>query len=385
MTNLTIPASMDEVTPEWLTAALRERGHLREASVIDAPRERVGAGVGILGELARIALVYDREEAGAPASLIAKIPTADPGGRDVAHMLGFYEKERRIYDELADRIGVRSARAYYAAGDPETVRYIILLEDLGGLRLGDQVAGASAEECYRLVREVARMHARWWNSPDLAALDWIPRGNDPVNLMAAVAYAQAVEPFLQNFGSELTDFERDMVLRYMHRMNPLQDRFSQAPETLCHGDLRLDNVFWGSPEGEAPLTLVDWQIAVKARGPYDIGYFLSQSVDPETRRTHERDIVRAYHEALRENGVDDYPWEQCWQDYRTTVMWCLAYPVVACGSIDLANERGLALARAMLHRALAAIRDLEAYDVLETLEERPHPLLLEAAAARQEA
>jgi hypothetical protein len=37
----------------------------------------------------------------------------------------------------------------------------------------------------------------------------------------------------------------------------------------------------------------------------------------------------------------------------------------------------------MLHRALAAIRDLEAYDVLDTLEERPHPLLLEAAAGQQ--
>lgn len=383
MTSLSIPATMDEVTPEWLTAALRERGHLREARVVEAPRERIGAGIGILGELARITLVYDREEPGAPATLIAKIPTADPGGRGVAHMLGFYEKERRIYDELADRIGVRSARAYYAAGDPETVQYVILMEDLGGLRLGDQVAGASAEECYTLAREVGRLHARWWNSPELDALDWIPRGNDPVNLMAAVAFAQAVEPFLQNFGSELTDFEREMVLRYMHRMNPMQDRFSGAPETLCHGDLRLDNVFWGSPEGDAPLTLVDWQIAVKARGPYDIGYFMSQSVDPAVRKAHERDVVRAYHETLVEHGVRDYPWEQCWEDYRMTVMWCLTYPVVSAGSIDLANDRGIELAKAMLRRSLSAIHDLRAYEVLDTLEERPHPLILEAMAAAQ--
>lgn len=382
MTSLSIPSTMDEVTPEWLTAVLRERGHLQEARVVAAPRERIGAGVGILGELARITLEYDQPELGAPRSLIAKIPTADPGGRGVAHMLGFYEKERRIYDELIDRIGVRSARAYYTAGDPESVTYIILMEDLGGLRLGDQVAGASAEECYTLVREVARLHARWWNAPELAALDWIPRGNDPVNLMAAVAFAQAVEPFLQNFGGELDDFEREMVLRYMHRMNPMQDRFSGAPETLCHGDLRLDNVFWGSPDGSAPLTLVDWQIAVRARGPYDIGYFMSQSVDPEVRRAHERDIVRAYHETLLEHGVQGYAWEQCWEDYRMTVMWCLTYPVVAAGSIDLANERGVELAKAMLHRSLSAIRDLRAYEVLDTLEERPHPLLLEAAAGQ---
>jgi hypothetical protein len=379
MTSISIPASMDEITPEWLTAALRKSGHLRAARVIEAPRQRIGEGVGILGELARITLVYDREEAGAPKTLIAKIPTADPGGRGVAHMLGFYEKERRIYDELADQIGVRSPRSYYAGGDPETVRYVILMEDLAGLRLGDQVQGASLEECATLVREVARLHARWWNSPDLDALAWIPRGNDPVNLMAAVAFAQAVEPFLRTFGSDLTDFERELVLRYMHRMNPMQDRFSSTPETLCHGDLRLDNVFFGSPDGSAPLTFVDWQIAVRARGPYDIGYFMSQSVDPSLRRGYERELVHTYHESLVANGVRNYAWEQCWDDYRMTVMWCLTYPVVAAGSIDLANERGVELARAMLRRALSAIHDLQAYEVLETLEERPHPLLVEAA------
>lgn len=382
MTSLNIPASMDEVTPEWLTAALRSRGVLREARVVEAPRVQIGQGVGILGELARVTLRYDREEPGAPATLIAKIPTADEGGRGVAQMLGFYEKERRIYDELADRIGVRTARAYYADGDAESVRYIILMEDLGGLQMGDQVAGASLQECLALVREVAKLHARWWDAPELAELSWIPRGNDPVNLLAAVAFAQAVQPFFEKFGDELSAFERELVLRYMHRMNPMQDRFSQRPETLCHGDLRLDNVFWGSPDGSAPLTLVDWQIAVKARGPYDIGYFMSQSVDPAVRKAHERDVVRAYWEALREGGVQGYTWEECWEDYRTTVMWCLTYPVVACGSIDLANERGVALAKAMLHRSLSAIHDLEAYAVLDTLEERPHPLLLEAQGAQ---
>ena len=91
MSTLPIPATMDEVTPEWLTAALRQGGCLGQAAVIAAPRVQIGQGVGILGELARITLQYDRSEPGAPRTLIAKIPTADPGGRGIAEMLGFYE------------------------------------------------------------------------------------------------------------------------------------------------------------------------------------------------------------------------------------------------------------------------------------------------------
>jgi hypothetical protein len=147
------------------------------------------------------------------------------------------------------------------------------------------------------------------------------------------------------------------------------------PLTLCHGDLRLDNVFWGSADGSSPVTLVDWQIAIKARGPYDVGYFMSQSVDPGVRAANEERLVREYHRALVAGGVKDYSFDDCWEDYKVTVMFCLTYPVVACGSVDLANERGLDLATKMLQRSLSAIRDLKAADVLERFEERPHPLL----------
>ena len=66
MAELGIPGTMEEITPEWLTAALREGGVLAHAHVIGAKQETIGAGIGILGELARITLSYDRSEARAP-------------------------------------------------------------------------------------------------------------------------------------------------------------------------------------------------------------------------------------------------------------------------------------------------------------------------------
>ena len=109
----------------------------------------------------------------------------------------------------------------------------------------------------------------------------------------------------------MTGAQIEMAGKFLPRMNPIQDNFAAAPVTLCHGDLRLDNVFWGSPDNSSPVTLVDWQIAIKARGPYDIGYFMSQSVDPAIRAANEESLVREYHRALAANGVRDYSFDRC--------------------------------------------------------------------------
>lgn len=372
MPQLLIPSTMDEITPEWLTAALRAGGHC-SGSVTAIDKVQIGAGVGILGELSRMTPTYAGSEPNAPKTLIAKIPTADPGGRGVAQMLGFYEKEARFYVEVGDKVGVRTAHCYYSDRDPENVKYVILMEDLGALPIGDQVAGATVQECMTLMAQMARLHAGWWNSPKLDELEWIPFGNSPIIKLAALAYAQALEPFLEKFGDLLTAQQREIALKYGPRMNAMQDEFASAPHTLCHGDLRLDNVFWGSPDNSSPVTLVDWQIAIKARGPYDVGYFMSQSVEPEVRAANEERIVREYHRALLDNGVQGYSFDQCWDDYRVTTMFCLTYPVTAGGSIDLANDRGVALAKKMLNRSLSAIMDLKAYEVLDRFEERPLP------------
>ena len=350
----------------------RQRPHQRPSY---QRKVTIGQGVGILGELARITLAYDQPEPKGPKTVIAKIPTADPAGKGIAEMLGFYAKEVRFYNELCEGIGCRSAHAYFAGGDPATVQYVVLMEDLGALRIGDQINGASAEECRTLIGEMARLHARWWGSKELDALDWIPPINSPQIKFAALAYAQALEPFMQKFGEHLSDHQKQFAMKYLYRMNPMQDYFASGASTLCHGDLRLDNVFWGSPDGSSPVTLIDWQIAIKARGPYDVAYFMSQSVEPSTRAANEEALLKDYHRALVDGGVKDYSFDQCWDDYRASTMGCLNYPVTAGGSIDLANERGLELATKMLDRSLSAIMDLKAYDVLDRFEDAPLPAI----------
>jgi hypothetical protein len=365
MTALATPSTMDEITPAWLTSALRAGGAITHANVIAAPRETIGAGVGILGELARIRLTYDRSEGGAPRSVIAKIPTADPGGKGIANALGFYAKEMRFYQELAGHCGVGAPRCYYASSEPEAIRYVLLLEDLAAIPIGDQIEGCTLEQARLIVDKLGDLHARWCDSAELAALDWIPASNAPVQQFVSIAYGQAIGPFLEKFGERLTADQRELATRLGARLASIQDAMATAPHMLCHGDARLDNIFFGSPDGKQPLTFVDWQIAVRARGPYDIGYFTSQSMQPADRKTHEEELLRGYYDKLAKAGVKNYSWEQCWEDYRVSVLFCLAYPVIAGGSIDLTNERGIALGNAMTDRSITAITELDGASLLE--------------------
>ena len=74
MAKLKIPAGPQELTPQWLTHALRQTGAIEGATVRSFDAETIAEGVGLIGQLARVKLHYDGPEAGAPASLIAKFP-----------------------------------------------------------------------------------------------------------------------------------------------------------------------------------------------------------------------------------------------------------------------------------------------------------------------
>jgi thiamine kinase-like enzyme len=133
------------------------------------------------------------------------------------------------------------------------------------------------------------------------------------------------------------------------------------PLTLCHGDVRLDNAFFYDDE-DATVSMVDWAIASATTGVTDLSYFMSQSLSVTDRRAHEAELTQLYYDTLVVNGVADYPYDDFWIGYRRAILFCLCYPLQG-GSIELVNDRAVALAASMLERSIAAILDLDADQV----------------------
>jgi len=363
-----LPLAPSDLTPEWLTATLRGAGHLGAASVVSARVEAIGQGVGVLCQLARIALAYDRPAPGAPARLVAKLPTTDPQTRGMVSLFRFYEREVRFYQELAPSVALATPRCWAGALDADSGDFALLLEDLGGERVVDQLAGATAADAALVVDEISALHAAWWGDPRLAELAWLPPVDSDVNRMGLGLYPTAWASFLDRFGDAVSPEARAYGDRLGDRVLPLLEEVGDGPQTVCHGDLRLDNVFFRATpptDGAArPVTFIDWQIAGRAVGTYDVAYFVSQSLAADVRRGCERDLLARYHGALVAGGVRGYDFAQCEADYRRAVVFCFVYPVMAGGLGDLGNARGRALAAAMAARSATALSDWNASELL---------------------
>ncbi len=365
-TDLAIPTTPEEVTASWLSDALRSGGIVGDAVVASVAHEMLGQGAGFIGQLARVTLTYDRKPPGAPATLIAKMPALDPGAREVAALYGLYEREYRFYGDLADEITFRTPRCYYRAGNAEKVEYILLLEDLGATgRAGDQVEGCTAAEASMVLRELAKHHARWWDSPRLAEIPWVQPGIDLVNGALTQSYPLVWERTLELFGDRMPQAIRDVLPTLGPRITALMDAFAAGgPMTMSHGDYRLDNMFFGNPGSGYELAVLDWQSPTMAWGAYDIAYFMYGNLDIETRRAHEMDVLHEYHRNLTAHGVADYAFEQLVEDYKSSLVVSLGIFVVNGGTLDTANERGKALFDLFFDRLFAAIMDHDALSLL---------------------
>jgi len=360
------PANPTEITAEWLTTALRKSGAIESSRVTSFDAKVIGEGAGLFGQLAKVALTYDKAGPSAPSSLIAKFPTTAPENREVAMFFRFYETEVNFYEQIAEQVELRTPRCYFSAFEPSNGDYLLLLEDLAPAQVGDQAAGCSAKHVQLAISELAKFHATWWNSPELDNLDWLP-GYDAEWLIQAMedGYAQAWEPFVEFTKDYLTPELADVGKRFGNSIRKITNMAGKdMPTTITHGDFRLDNLFFASPEGGPPFAVIDWQISSKGGGIFDVAKFVCDTLPVADRKAAERDLVKLYHDTLVGRGVKDYSFEQCWEDYRLSTLFLLIYSVTALGSLDLANERGAELFTTVSKRTLAAITDLKSAELL---------------------
>jgi hypothetical protein len=358
-----VPSTIDQVSREWLTTVLRGAGALgTSASVVDVTAEPIGVGIGVMALLYRLTPTYAPASAG-PRSLVVKMASRHDETRAVAAGYRFYEREVSFYQRLADKTQLRAPVAYHAGYDPESRDFVVVMEDLSAGRVCDQITGCSVDDALAVATTLARHHGEWWNNPRLLDYEFIQSPADPpYPAFNAQSGSDSWEPCLANIGDVIPAPLRFVGEEWAEIGPRIMEMSRELPWTLAHGDLRLDNIFFSDDAGD--FAVVDWQICFRNGGAFDLAYFLSQSLPVSQRRAREDEIVTAYHAQLRASGVEDYPIEDLWRDYRRAVLFCFCYPMTAAGQLDLVNERAVALVRTMMERAVVAIEDLDATELV---------------------
>jgi Phosphotransferase enzyme family len=347
-----VPNDVDDLTPEWLTAALQQR--YPELTVTTVRVEEVIWGT---ATKVRLQVGYDASppSAGPPVALCVK------GGFD-ERLLDFgttraYRLEAGFFRDVAPGLEIPLPACWFAAIDEDRGTGVLVLDDLvaAGASFGDPRSPWPVDRVAAALEVAAAWHAATWGD-SFARPRWLPPHSIVADLSPVLAgsrhwdthfaHAEAPEP-----QGPLADRERvAAALATMWRHHAV------SAVCLSHGDAHLGNTFLAA---DGQPAFLDWQALCAGPPLDDVAYFVTGALSIPDRRIHEGELLRHYLRALSAAGAPAPEFDGAWLDYRRFslhgFLWALTPPVM----------QSWEKVRAMAERHMAAILDLDALGALE--------------------
>ena len=335
-------SSAAEVTPHWLTMLFRDRGLIGPGMAVRAVSHDQGAGT-FATTVWHLHLEYEGDTPrGAPRRLFLKVtwPAETPSE--------FAAREHAFYTVIAPAMAGSPGAAviipcYDVVHDPNSGAAHLLLADLSETHETRTAHGGETGEL--AVEALARFHAAWWDSPRLGVdIGRYPSLQERISDVENARIATAT--FFDRCGDSLPDRWRATYERVLDAMPGLYTRHATGCNlTLAHGDAHLGNFLFprrqrsaGSPASRpahvagppSGALLLDWQFWHPTIGGTDLAFLIARW-EPETRRALEAPLLHRYYAALLAHGVTGYTWDDCYDDYRLSVILvALFIPVWQC-------------------------------------------------------
>jgi thiamine kinase-like enzyme len=334
---MAIPTGPAELSVEWLGLVLSQvSGQPSKVTSMDV--EPMVGEQGMTGELVRLRLRYAEPQSGLPSQLVVKFATLEPQDRALINELGHYERESRFYADLSHRTPVMQPHCYFNHHDDTTGAAVLILEDLVHARAVTSIVGCSVDDVRQVVIDLARLHAAWWQRPELSAMSWLELRSLVAPEAMDDAFHQGWPLFLDKLSVPVTKEIQELGARIAATLPRAVTLYRSGPRTLIHNDVQADNLFFDDTQ-QRPI-FIDWQMVTAGRGVVDVADWIRGQLDPQTRRRVEPQLVRSYHDALKAHGVHDYDLDQCLTDYELATVLSPARLAYAVGLSDLQPHAG---------------------------------------------
>lgn len=297
-----LPLTLEELTPAWLTAALRDKAPgvtVREVEIADIIR----------GTCTKIRLRLDMDQAGREAG-IPETVFLKGGFEEHSRNLVFLSKMEALgYRDLLSQSSLNSPACFFAGFDVQRSQGIIIMEDLArrGATFGDPQHARSIDDIASTLSQLAGLHAETWSfpeSPSGGRLGWVetaPPFSRPS--LQPVLEPETWRRFVEMpRGAAVSNRFHDVAWAKdaLSRMDVLSSR---TPNCVIHGDTHLGNVFF-EPDGKAGF----YDIVPRRAAPMaEVCYHITLALDVVDRRKGERDLVRHYLDELKRRGITDAP------------------------------------------------------------------------------
>jgi Ecdysteroid kinase-like family len=354
------PSHPDHVTPDWLSDVLEGTDAASSGSITSVSWSPIGTGQ--VGDSVRFELTH---ESGETSTLAAKFAAEDETSRGTAKMMRLYEKEVRFYNEIAPHLSARVPRTYACEVSDDGGEFVLLFEDLGPARGGNQIAGCGIEDAREGVRQASAMHASSWERRDLIGKDWL-KTPEPIITQLNAMYPHAQTTFAKRYADVLEPEYMDLCESFAPYFATLGE-YSKPPQCLVHGDFRLDNMLFDIKGGAEPIAILDWQTVTSGKAMSDIGYFMGTGIGNTLRRAHEDGLLELYLSEMNMRGVT-LSRQDIWTDYQIGALTGLATAVFSAAFVER-TERGDANFLSMVRGACGLALD---HDSLGALKEASH-------------
>jgi len=314
-----LPLRIEEITAEWLTSILAERFPgtvVTEAHI----------GTVIAGTATKVRLLLSYNDAGHAHRLP---PTMWLKGGFIRHAYTFddsFVNEAKFFASWAPEMNIHIPGAYWSGWHDE-VQGLVLMEDLSArnVSFGDARRLITIDQQAQTLELLARMHARWWQSPELKTLRnfstvW-QAADRVVMMMLEPEYFDACMNHRRCAAYVGPYRDRDRIKAGL-RMQ--WKRSVEIPQCFSHGDAHLGNMFF---ETDGRPGFLDWQ--AWQEGPYmhDVAYSIIGNLTVADRRSAEKDLLAGYLEALKMHGVATPPSRaDAWEAYRRHAMHGFMWP-----------------------------------------------------------
>jgi hypothetical protein len=319
----TLFTKIDQITPEWLTACLRDRGVLQRGHVLTVEGDSSSTIVSTVGT---ITVSYSADApASAPVRLFFKTGVDDAPEND--DMAG----EVRFYQHLAGEIEEHTVYCYDAAYATDPARFHLLLADLSETHSHTQwPLPPTLAQLEGAIDCLAAIHARWWEHRRFSQ-DVQRRYNqsNPSLTTWVRVWEEQLAQYLDFLGDRLSTQRRATYEWALPRVIPLLMQRHEGGNhfTLILQDAHHYNFLFPHNPAADTTRLVDWATWEVGLGGRDLAYLIALFFFPEQRGQMEQSLLRRYHDALIMRGVRNYDWESLWYDYRLYVISNLFIPV----------------------------------------------------------
>ena len=342
--DLAIPDDALHIDPAWFEALLHANGH--DASIRSISAEPIG--VGLMGSNVRYRIDYSDSGSSVPSSLIGKFPSTSSKTVASEGVVRAYLQEVRFYQDLAKTTGDIVPTPWFAGIDERTGQFAIVLEDLSPLRPLTLAGGCALQDARAAMLMAAKLHASHWHGGFLEGPPWLAGGlSRSIEVLPLDVLRASWNEFQRRFGEVISPEQKQVGKRFLEVFSRWRAGCG-SPVCLAHRDFRLENVLFGAPGAPREAAVVDWQLVTVAPPAIDVAFFIGSSLDEDLRSMGEASLLKSYHEALVDQGVDDYSFAAFRRHYAWYSYWGIN---VAIGSMMFAaTQEGDAMLLSMFQR-----------------------------------